>query len=97
MSPDQKHTDEVMETLANLIASGTEQEVRAYVKEHFEELPADIRERYMFDILSTTLNEALRRRDTVVEIQEQGIEAFDVLDQWEKQKDENTSAEQGLT
>lgn len=71
--------------LAKIVASGTEDEVRAYVQENLMLLPEETRTDLMLNMFTELMDQEVRERDTITKIQEQGIAALEALDRIEKE------------
>ena len=76
--------NDILDQLAALVSNGAEAEVRAFVMDHFMELPKEAREDYMVETLNVALEEAIIEREQVTKIQEEGVEAWKQLDEIEK-------------
>ncbi len=81
--------NDILAQLEVLVANGTEEEVRAFVKAHFMELPREARENYMVDTLNAALEDATAQRENITKIQEEGIQAWEQLDEIEKEFHKN--------
>ena len=60
----------LMDTLAGLIETGTEEDVRAFILEHLPEFPEDVRAAFTLDILNNALDAEISGIQQIASIKE---------------------------
>jgi hypothetical protein len=73
------------EGLTKVVASGTEADARNYIRDNFKLLSEESRTDLMMNMFAELADREVRERDTITQIQEQGIAALEALDKIEKE------------
>ncbi len=74
----------LLEQLRQVIKSGTEEDVRAFVAQHFSEFPEYVQQGLAVDMLEEELDAELADRKAVVKLKQEMVEVIDVIESAER-------------
>lgn len=81
------HMEPLLEQLKAMIANGSEQEVRAFVVEHFKEFPEETQQELAVELFSQAMSNDLAERERIAELKKEFLDTVEPLDQLEERKD----------
>jgi hypothetical protein len=76
--------NDTLTQLDALIATGTETEVRQFIRDHFNELPEKMQQSLAIRALTDTLEQDLQDRKVIGELKAEALEAIAMLEESEQ-------------
>jgi len=77
-------TGDIAEQLEKLIETGTEEEVRAFVIDHFAEFPAQTQQELSVELLQEALEARVAIAEGMLGMKEKAVEAIDEFERLDK-------------
>lgn len=75
------------EQLKALMETGTEDEVRSFVAEHFTELPEDMQKTLVVELFKEALEAETKEREAIVALKEEAVEMIETIERAEREDD----------
>jgi hypothetical protein len=72
--------NEILEQLRTLMEKGTEEQVRAFVGEHFAELPEDVQKEFAVALFREAIDEEIQEREAIVKMKEEAVRMIDEVE-----------------
>ena len=76
---------DIIQQLRSIVDTGTEDEVRSFVAEHFSNLPADMQKELGVELFKEALDEEVREREAIVAQKREALALISALEKAEKQ------------
>jgi len=80
--------------LAELVEKSTEKEVREYIHHYYPRLPDNVREEILFNTFLDAVNEQGRGETLIEQVQKEGLEAADELEELKADLEEEIKKEE---
>jgi hypothetical protein len=66
--------------VAEITASGTEEDVRTYINDHYPFLPEEDQTRILFSLMRSSIDQSIEEERVIDQIQTEGLAAAEVLE-----------------
>ncbi|MBI5644596.1 hypothetical protein HY970_00695 [Candidatus Kaiserbacteria bacterium] len=74
-----------------LMVAGKSEDARAYLMEQLPQLPEDLRNKIVVELLNEAVQEELHELQTIDDIQEEGMAAAELLEELKKKKEKEAT------
>lgn len=72
---------DILEQLKQITQTGTEDQVRDFIAEHFNELPPHLQKEYAMELFKEALEQETAERKALVDLKQEAVDVIDRLEQ----------------